>query len=495
MIKHKSNGEVIKIFVQKMGLAYIKFAQILAMQNYGNIFTEQDRQDLESICDHTNPVDFKVIQEILEKEYGDIHQVFSFIDKTPLGSASISQVHRATLTTGEEVAIKVKRRDITNTLEKDIHTLNSLINKYIRFLNKHKRARKFIVKHFDILNLNNMIGFNKAFQLYYRWILEETNFMHEVENIHSYQGFADSVNGNITGAKKIVLPKVYDNLCSQNVIVMEYIKYPNIKNLENKEKIAKALDSYLQLSFYAMFNGLEVIFHGDPHGGNIYLDEEGNIGFLDMGLMFKLTTEDLVLVKKFFLSVYTHNYEKLYQMLVPFSVLDNQEKMTIKKELENYCDHIKEKNITSYFTDMINICLKYNVSPPSFLFCMAKAFICLNGINYLSGNDTIGFELLEEQTLEYIVNELINNSGVFLHFLESGPNILKSSIQSGYLNFKKNNELSLNNLRKSIRTGISKGIYEEYNRLNQKDDVKKFIEDTDNLLQIIKIKLKDSQMN
>ena len=77
-------------FSEKMGVVYIKVAQILAMQNVGEIFTEADRQKLVQICDHCNPIPFTKIQKILRQEYGENwSDKFASIDEKPLGSASI----------------------------------------------------------------------------------------------------------------------------------------------------------------------------------------------------------------------------------------------------------------------------------------------------------------------------------------------------------------------------------------------------------------------
>ena len=120
VILKKSNGEAIRIFCNNNGLAYIKLAQILATQNYGTLFSEEDRRDLEAICDNSNPLSFEEIKSILISEYGDLEKTFLSIEEIPLGSASISQVHKATLKDGTVVALKIKRRDITNTLETDL---------------------------------------------------------------------------------------------------------------------------------------------------------------------------------------------------------------------------------------------------------------------------------------------------------------------------------------------------------------------------------------
>lgn len=396
-ILRKKNGILIKKFAIKNGIVYIKLAQMLATQNFGNLFTEKDRQMLSSICDDCNPISYNEVERILKKEYGnDLGKVFKCIEEEPVGSASVSQVHKAILKTGEEVAIKIKRRDITKTIEKDL-----------------KRIRK-IVHHFGkFVNFKNYTGGDYALELYLKWILDETDFVHEKENIKLYQNFADTVNGKISGTKKIKLPKVYEEYCTENVIVMEFINARTINKMEltseNKERIVTAFNSYLQLSFWAMFNDKQIVFHGDPHSGNICVDENGNIVFLDMGLLCALSDKDAKLCRTFFLAAYSSNYEKMYNLLVSYGDMDNETKKRFKEDCKSYCEGIKNKEVTYYFIDMLNICLYYEFVPPDFLFNMAKAFVCLNGINNFTNNNTSAKELLQGQTIEFLIKRSLKD--------------------------------------------------------------------------------------
>lgn len=252
-IKRYETGIAIKIFCENMGLAYIKLAQILSTQNYGDIFTQKDRILLSSICDECNPIQFKDIENILINEYKtELYNIFSEIDKSPLGSASISQVHKAILKNGDIVAIKVKRKDITDSVEKDIKTMKKIFHRFGKFV-------KF----------QNIVGGEKALDLYLKWIYEETDFQNEKENIKIYQKFANNVNGKIDNTKDIKVPKVYEKLCTDNIIVMEYIDSKTINkmelNEENNKKIAIGINSYIQSSFYALLNNKQIVFHGDPH--------------------------------------------------------------------------------------------------------------------------------------------------------------------------------------------------------------------------------------
>lgn len=421
-IRKYKNGKAIKIFCENMGLVYIKLAQILSTQNYGNLFSEEDRKILSSICDNCNIVPFNDIKKIIENEYGDsIDNLFEWIDEKPLGSASISQVHKAKLKDGNIVAIKVRRLDITKNIEKEIKRIKSLMynfGKYIKF--------------------GNYIGGNKALDLYLSWIYEETDFLKEVNNIKTYTEFANSVNNKIEGNKQIKVPKLYEELCTDNIIIMEYIKYKTINkmslNNENNEKIKIALNSYISSSLYALFNDLKIIFHGDPHGGNIYIDDNGDIGFLDMGLIFELSSEDIKLTKDFFFAAYTRNYEKMFNLVIPYGVMDYNTKLRFKNEIKEYCDNLALKPITSYFIDMMNICLKYEICPPNFLFCMSKAFICLGGISNFTNNDLPGTELLKEQVLEYYIKRTINDSKYIIYNgIKLFPKVIANTFKYGLI--------------------------------------------------------------
>ncbi len=422
-ILKKNNGIVIKEFSEKMGIVYIKLAQILATQNFGNLFTEKDRQMLSSICDNCNPISYDEIEEVLKQEYGtNLENIFSFIEKKPVGSASVSQVHRAILKTGEEVAIKIKRKDITKTIYEDI-----------------KRIRKIVHIFGKFVNFNNFTGGDHALDLYLEWIEQETDFIHEKENIKIYQNFADSVNGKVSGTKKIKVPKLYEKYCTDNVIVMEFIRTQTLNKLkltdENKDKITNAINSYLGLSFWVMFNDKSIVFHGDPHSGNICIDEDGNICFLDMGLLCVLSDSDSKLCRKFFLTGYLENYEKLCNMLVSYGNINEEKKKLFKEDCKKYCEKVNKKELTYYFIDMINICLNYEIVPPDFLFSMAKAFVCLNGISNFCNNKCTARELLQEQTIEYLVKRsLKDGKGIVLDSLHIAPKALENISQYGFVN-------------------------------------------------------------
>lgn len=397
VVLRQNTGEVLRKFAEKMGVVYIKLTQMLAMQNYGEIFTEDDRQKLVEICDDCNPISFREIQRILKREYGDdLRGIFAEIEETPIGSASVSQVHRARLKTGEDVAIKVKRPDVASGIAKDVVILKKMMRRFGKWV-------KF----------RNFTGGERALDLYLKWIYEETDFEHEQRNIKFYGDFADNVNGRGAGTTSIMVPKLYSEFCTENILVMEFVSYPTISKIkftrQERVKVSQALNSYIRSSFWALLNDQPVVFHGDPHGGNVCVDEEGNMWFLDMGLLCIMTPEETKMCREFFLAAYMGDDEKLFEILVDYGDMDLHKRQKFREDCGRFCETVKGKDITYYFLDMMNVCLEYEFVPLDFLFSMAKAFVCINGISNLAKNNCEAISLLKCQVMEFMLKRSVRD--------------------------------------------------------------------------------------
>ncbi len=419
-ILRKNTGKCILSFVEKMGVVYIKFAQMLAMQNIENLFTEEDRKNLSKICDHCNPIPFKKIKKQIEKEYGcPLNKKFKKVFETPIGSASISQVHKAITKNGDVVAIKIKRKDVTKRIEKDI-----------------KQLRKNMHRYGKILKFKNYLGGDTALDLYLEWIKEETDFVKEKNNILEYFRFAKSVNGSIPETKNIVVPKVYKKLCTENIIVMEFIFSKTINQMpltqQNKEKISKSLNDYILLSFYALFHDMPVTFHGDPHGGNIYIDKNGNLGFLDMGFIFTLSKEEVAYVRKLFLNAYTCNVEDLTKILLESSTQKEVNVEELKREIEKCCKQFSKIPISQFYMDMIMVYTKFNATPPKIFYKMAKTFVALFGMTTFLKNTKTTEELLQKQIIDFYVTRTMTDikeiTSSSIHLL---PTLFKNLLTKG----------------------------------------------------------------
>lgn len=119
-------------------------------------------------------------------------------------------------------------------------------------------------------------------------------------------------------------------------------------------------------------------------------------------------------------------------MLIIYGDMSEAKKKLFKEECKKYCNDIREKELTYYFIDMVNVCLNYEFVPPDFLFSMAKAFICLNGINKFTNNPICGIELLQSQVLEFVLQRSLKDSqNIIIHSLKIGPRILDNIVKYG----------------------------------------------------------------
>lgn len=151
-----------------------------------------------------------------------------------------------------------------------------------------------------------------------------------------------------------------------------------------------------------------------------------------MGLLFILSEEDAKMTKQFFISAYLGNYEKMYDLIIPYSKMPENMNIRFKEDVKKYCNEIDTKELTYYFTDMINICIKYEIVPPNYLFRMAKAFVCLNGINAFSNNLTVAKELLKEQVIEFFINRNLKDyKDIIEDSIKFVPEIVESTYKYG----------------------------------------------------------------
>lgn len=305
--------------------------------------------------------------------------------------------------------------------------------------------------------------------MYLEWIKEETDFEIEKNNILKYYHFAKSVNGKIDDTHDIVVPRVYKKMCTENIIVMEYIYAKTINQMQltnkNKEKIKSSINDYVALSFYALFHDIPVVFHGDPHGGNIYIEDNGNIGFLDMGLIFSLSKEEVKFVRELFLNAYTCNIDYLYHLILDGSNQKGVNEQELKNEIENCCKDFKNVSVATFFCSMIFVFTRFNVNPSPVFYKMAKAFVSLGGIDTFIENNTSTKNLLAEMVIEFYVDRTMKDIKDITH---TSVNLLPTFIEN------------------TFKDGLTKGISEHFiaiselhnkmgNALKHFEEVKNFL--------------------
>ena len=253
--------------LEDLGPTYIKLGQIMSSRS--DILPQKYCDELMRLRSEVPPMPFTQVQEVIDRSFGySWKQVFLDIEEEPLGSASIAQVHRATLKTGENVVVKVQREGIYETMSRDIGLL--------------RRA----VKLLPPVAFKDLVDLDLVLTELWRVTQEEMNFLMEAANMEEFA----AKNRDVVFVE---VPRLYREYTTTQVLVMEYVdglaiddKADLLANGYDLSEIgAKFVDNFVKQVIDDGF------FHADPHPGNVMI-RGGKIVWMDMGMMGRLTDRD-----------------------------------------------------------------------------------------------------------------------------------------------------------------------------------------------------------
>lgn len=267
-ILSKPLPERLRLALEELGPTFIKFGQILSSRR--DLITDDYFIELTKLQSGVPPFPAKEAREIIEKELGHpMRALFTDFHDKPIGSASIAQVHLATLNEGTRVAIKVQRPDIEKTISLDVAILHDLA--------------KFVEKHVPEAAGLNPSGVVQEFT---ETLQRELDFENEASNA---ERFAEQFEGN----PHIRVPKIYRDHSTSKVLTMDYITgvaITDVSALEAQGTDPSELAATMTgLIYEQIFE--HGFFHGDPHPGNMTILPDSRIVLYDYGMMGKFTPQ------------------------------------------------------------------------------------------------------------------------------------------------------------------------------------------------------------
>ncbi len=250
-----------RMAIEELGPTFVKLGQILSTR--GDLLPPELIEELKILQDHNAPLPFSDIKAVIERECPDYKNCFAEIDEIPLASASIAQVHRAKLSDGTPVALKVQRPGIKDIIETDILILESLASRI-----------EYYYPEYAVYNPKGIVS-DFASQ-----IRHELDFIHDGRN-------ADRLRFNMRDQKKIRVPKIFWEQSTKHLLVMEYIEGVRIDHLDEIRAMEIDPRELAERGFYAYMQQIfeDGFFHGDPHPGNLLVSKDGTINFLDFGIV------------------------------------------------------------------------------------------------------------------------------------------------------------------------------------------------------------------
>jgi len=290
--------ERLRIAFEHLGPTFIKFGQILATRH--DLLPTAYIESLQKLQDQVSPIAFDQIKSILEQELGpDQLAKIQLIEPVPLGSASIAQVHRAQLISGEAIVLKIQKPDVVSKIREDLRIL-ILLSELI-----HNNIPE--LKSFGIQDL--VAEFAEA-------LSKETEFYLEANNLRKFQSlFQDH--------QQLKIPQVYWEFTTDKILALQELQglplsQPQALKNNSLDRIFLAqniLNNYLEQVFIHGF------FHGDLHPGNVLILENNKFGLVDFGMTGRLSHKTKMAVIKMLQALASEDYESLaieYIHLCPF---------------------------------------------------------------------------------------------------------------------------------------------------------------------------------
>ena len=250
-----------------LGPTYVKFGQIIASSP--GAFGEGMSREFRTLLDRVPPADTSKVHELFKAELGDDPaNLFKSFDELPFASASIAQVHYATLHSGEEVVVKIQRPGIRRRVAADLQIL--------------KRGAQLV----ELAKLGRRLSAQDVVADFSDNLAEELDFRLEAQSMDAWVAHmhASPLGTNIR------VPQVYWNLTSERVLTMERIQGSRIDDVAAIRKAGFDGTELVKALLFSVFEGglRHGLFHGDLHAGNLYVDDDGKIVFFDFGIMGRI---------------------------------------------------------------------------------------------------------------------------------------------------------------------------------------------------------------
>lgn len=374
-------GKWMKNKLTTLGPTFIKIGQFMSTRK--DIFGKEFTEELKGLQDNVNPFEYS---ELLI-ELDTLQDNFKFINPIPIASASIGQVHRAVLKSGEEVVIKARRPNIKESIKDDFELVLILLDASRNVIQSRRVEEIYIL-----------------FEEYYKLLINEIDFKKETKNMKAF----DKMFKNTPW---LLIPKVYESYSSESIITMEYIPSIKIDNqLEivkyNKKVIAdKLMESYLtQIIDYGLV-------HIDLHQGNLGLTKNGKIVFYDYGMVLKLDPKIRQNFNILLFAIYEKDVNEVSKLAIDLELI------VIKGNTKEDIDKFKRfiYYLLNYITtlDINNFKLSYlnNLDQSSINFMLSSKFLMLvRGITILEGIcKELDPKFSYMRTLEPYINEQMFN--------------------------------------------------------------------------------------
>lgn len=362
-IERMTQPERLRLAIEELGPTFIKVGQILSTRP--DVLPREYIDELSKLQDEIPALPFPEIAEQIKLELGaPVEELFAEISETSLAAASIAQVHRARLHTGEDVAVKIRRPHIERVIETDLDIL---------------MAMAFLVeRHLPGMEIYDPTGLVKEFR---RTIFRELDFSREGHTI-------DRFAANFAGDPSICIPKLHWSHSGASVLTMEYIEGLKISSLDRLQEQGYDLKSLAEngADFFLKQVLVHGYFHGDPHPGNFFVLPGERICLLDYGMVGRLDEDLKLQMVDLLVAVLQRDADRIIsQLLYQGELVDDINLRQLKRDMSEFIDDyyeipLQEINVGKMMLEFVEILTHYHIKFPTDLMLLARALVTIEGI-------------------------------------------------------------------------------------------------------------------
>lgn len=383
----KSPYERLREAFEELGPTFVKLGQFLSTRP--DLIPEPLVEEFTKLQDNVQPVSFSVIKAIVEAELEkDLSVAFLSFSEQPLASASIGQVHEATLRTGERVVVKVQRPGISKTVHTDVSLL-TLLSKLLERYVPESRA------------MNPSVFVDEFF----RTLSFELDYLVEANNTRK-------MAANLEEIEEIVIPKVFDELTTSRVLTTQRIDGIRVNDVKALDAAGIDKRAIVRLGARAFFKTVMIdgLFHGDLHGGNLFVMPGNRIAIIDFGIVGRLSDRSRAQLATMVMAILAEDYETLcyeYAELgqastsIDFDGFEREIRSTISPYIGL---SIQDVNTGKVLIEATKVATKYQIKVPGDWMIVFKAILTMEGMGRTLDPE---FDLIEQG--RELIQDLVRN--------------------------------------------------------------------------------------
>jgi len=383
-LRHKAHPDVAALSqperlvkaLEELGPTFIKLGQLLSTRP--DLLPPDYVKALTKLQDDVPRIPFAEVERVVATETCRLpDDIFAEFDREPVAAASLAQVHRAKLKTGEAVAVKVQRPRIAEVVEGDLAILASVA----RFIERHQPDLAI----YDPVRLVDELG---------RSLRRELDFIHEGQN-------ADICRRNFADDRTVVIPRIYWDYTTRRLLVLELfsgVKAANASELErtgiNRGDLARSgTRAYMKMVFEHGF------FQSDPHPGNIVVFPDGRVGIIDFGMFSRIDDETRDLLVDLLIAAYRQDGARLTRLVLKAgSKSARLDELALRADIQDLLDRyygasLRDMSLGRVMRELLLVSRRHRLAVPAGLSLLMRGVATVEGLGLIIDPE---FNFIEE---------------------------------------------------------------------------------------------------